>query len=69
MHRPAPSVEARFAVEIALLIARGLSLGDIAKECGISKQTVWRLAVGDARKVSWEVGSKVEKGLGRLRGE
>lgn len=68
MHR-APSIEARFAAEIEQLIARGLSLGDIAKECGISKQTVWRLAVGDARKVSWEVGSKVEKGLGRLRGE
>ncbi|MQX33291.1 helix-turn-helix domain-containing protein [Sinorhizobium meliloti] len=68
MHRPPPSVEARFAVEIALLLDRGLSLGDIAKECAVSRQTIWRLAVGDSRKVSWEVGSKVEKGLGRLRG-
>ncbi|MDX0800256.1 LacI family DNA-binding transcriptional regulator [Sinorhizobium medicae] len=69
MHRPAPSIEQRFAVEIEQLMSRGFSLHDIAKECGISKQTVWRLAVGDSRKVSWEVGSKVEKGLGRLRGK
>ncbi|MDX0312755.1 helix-turn-helix domain-containing protein [Sinorhizobium medicae] len=69
MHRPAPSIEQRFAVEIALLLDRGLSLGDIAKECAVSRQTIWRLAVGDSRKVSWDVGSKVEKGLGRLRGE
>ncbi|RVI43671.1 hypothetical protein [Sinorhizobium meliloti] len=65
----APSFEARLALEIEQLKARGYSIGRIAKECDVTKQTLWRISVGDARRLSWEIGSKVERGLGRLRGE
>ncbi|MDW9921913.1 helix-turn-helix domain-containing protein [Sinorhizobium meliloti] len=69
MHRPAPSVEERLAAEIASLRASGHSLAEIARECRISRQTLWRIEVGDCRRLSFDVGQKIENGIRKMRGE
>lgn len=44
----------QFAAIIAGLESQGISRSDIAKGAGISRATVWRLAVGDARLPSYQ---------------
>ncbi|ASQ11088.1 helix-turn-helix domain-containing protein [Sinorhizobium meliloti] len=64
-----PSIEERLAAEIEALRASGHSLAEIARECRISRQTLWRIEVGDCRRLSFDVGQKVENGIARLKGE
>ncbi|MDX0639728.1 helix-turn-helix domain-containing protein [Sinorhizobium medicae] len=44
-----------------LRVDHQMSLGDIARESGVSKATVHRLTVGDSRQPSWETGHRIEK--------
>lgn len=64
-----PTVEERLAAEIATLRASGRLPSEIARACGISRQTLWRLTVGDCRRLSWHVGDRIERGIEKLRGE
>ncbi|MDX0636313.1 helix-turn-helix domain-containing protein [Sinorhizobium medicae] len=68
MPRPV-TVEEHFAREIASLRASGYSPTEIARECRISRQTLWRIEIGDCRRLSFDVGQKVENGIARLKGE
>jgi hypothetical protein len=65
----APSIEERLAADIAAVRASGHSLAEIARACRISRQTLWRIEVGDCRRLSFDVGSKIEDGIRRMRGE
>ncbi len=68
MPRPV-TVQEYFAREIASLRAAGHSPSEIARECRISRQTLWRIEIGDCRRLSFDVGQKVENGIARLKGE
>lgn len=68
MRRPV-TVQEYFAREIEALRAAGHSPSEIARECKISRQTLWRIEVGDCRRLSFDVGQKIENGISRLKGE
>ena len=50
-----------FAAMISGLEAQGLSRPDIVRRTGLSKNTVWRLASGEARDPKFETVEKVMK--------
>lgn len=61
MRRQPPATEVFQSMLEALKTEHGMSLGDIARESGVSKATVHRLAIGDSRQPSYEVGHRIER--------
>lgn len=62
MRKDPPDPAQAFASMLeALKTEHGMSPGDIAREAGISRATVWRIAVGDSRRPSYEVGMAIER--------
>ncbi len=45
----------------ALRVEHGMTPAEISRETGVSRQTLWRLENGEARKVSYQVGHAVER--------
>ncbi|MBD9636002.1 helix-turn-helix transcriptional regulator [Ensifer sp. ENS07] len=45
----------------ALRTEHGMTPAEISRETGVSRQTLWRLENGEARKVSYAVGHAVER--------
>ena len=50
-----------FAAMIASLEASGVSRTEIARECHVSRATVWRLAEGVIREPTWTTGRRIEQ--------
>jgi predicted transcriptional regulator len=60
--RREPSESEQFASMLeALRSEYGMTPAEISRETGISRQTLWRLAVGDSRQLSYEVGHRIER--------
>ncbi len=45
----------------ALRVDHGMTPAEISRETGVSRQTLWRMENGEARKVSYQTGHAVEK--------
>lgn len=50
-----------FEALIAGLESSGMSRSDIAMHAGVSRDTVWRLATGQAKRPSFDTVSRIEK--------
>jgi len=56
-----PSSQDRFASMIAGLQAGGISRAEIARQCHVSRGTVWRLAEGIGKQPSYATGREIER--------
>lgn len=45
----------------ALRTEHGMTAAAISRETGVSRQTLWRMETGEARKVSYQTGYAVER--------
>lgn len=60
--RREPSESEMFASMLeALRTEHGMTPAEIARETGVSRQTLWRMENGEARKVSYQTGHAVER--------
>lgn len=50
-----------FVGMIAGLEATGTSRAEIARQCHVSRGTVWRLAEGVVKEPTWSTGHKIEQ--------
>lgn len=57
-HEPS---SADFESMVEGLKSTGMSYGAISKQSGVSRTTVWRIAVGEARQPSYDTWRKIER--------
>jgi transcriptional regulator with XRE-family HTH domain len=61
MVRFAMTPQENFAAMIAGLEATGISRTEIARQCHVSRGTVWRLAQGIGKEPTWSTGRSIEQ--------
>ncbi|WP_162253357.1 helix-turn-helix transcriptional regulator [Ensifer sp. Root558] len=62
MRKEPPDPAQAFASMLeALRVEHGMGPSEIAREAGISRATVWRIAQGDSRRLSYDVGQRIER--------
>jgi transcriptional regulator with XRE-family HTH domain len=48
-----------FSALLAGLESAGLSTGEIARQSGLHRTTIWRLRQGEIRRPSWDAGDRI----------